>query len=146
MTGKATGGRGRRAAEDGNRDRTLAWPGDPEEVTAADIDFGALAHVLANRCRRGGQMRRYHSLAAHAVVLSEEIEALDGLADGDRKSLALHALLQGAASAWLPGDGAGSGARPSVPRGWRHGSKRRSARRPGWMRCWTRSRRNCWAS
>ena len=109
MTAKTTGVRGRRADDDGHSARTLAWPGDPEEVTAADIDFGALALALANRCRRGGHMRHYHSLAAHAVVLSEEIEALDGLADGDRKSLALHALLQGAASAWLPGDGAGSG-------------------------------------
>ena len=33
--------------------RALNWPGDPEGVTAADIDFEALAHVLANTCRRG---------------------------------------------------------------------------------------------
>ena len=33
-------------------DRPLAWPGDPEQVSAADIDFEALAHVLANTCRR----------------------------------------------------------------------------------------------
>ena len=44
-----------------------------------DIDFEALAHVLANCCRRGGRMRQYHSLAAHVVIVSEEIEALDGL-------------------------------------------------------------------
>ena len=63
---------------------------------------------LANQCRRGGHMRRYHSLAAHAVRLSEEIEALDGLDDGERRVLALHALLGSAASAWLRGEWTGS--------------------------------------
>ena len=82
-------------------DPPLAWPGDPEGVTAADIDFEALAHVLANACRRGGRMRQYHSLAAHAVVVSEEIEALHGLSLEDRRTLSLHALIAGAASAWL---------------------------------------------
>ena len=93
MTRKPTGG-GR---------RPLDWPGDAEGVTAADIDFEALAHVLANTCRRGGCMRGYHSVAAHAVVVSEEIEALDGLGDEDRRRLALHALLANAPSAWLRG-------------------------------------------
>ena len=79
----------------------LNWPGDPETVTAADIDFEALAHVLANTCRRGGCCRQYHSVAAHAVVVSEEIEALGGLGDEDRRTLALHALIADAASAWL---------------------------------------------
>ena len=82
-------------------DRPLAWPGDPEQVSAADIDFEALAHVLANTCRRGGRMRQYHSLAAHAVVVSEEIEALQGLSSEDQRTLGLHALIAGAASAWL---------------------------------------------
>jgi len=82
-------------------DRLLAWPGDPEQVSAADIDFEALAHVLANTCRRGGRMRQYHSLAAHAVVVSEEIEALHGLSSEDQRTLGLHALITGAASAWL---------------------------------------------
>ena len=86
----------------------LVWPDDPESVTAADIDFEALAHVLANTCRRGGCCRHYHSLAAHAVIVSEEIEALDGLADEDRRVLALHGLLSGAASAWFRGERAGS--------------------------------------
>ena len=104
MTAKATGGRGRRAAEGGNDERALVWPGDAEGVTAADIDFEALAITLANRCRRGGHMRRYHSQAAHAVRLSEEIEALDGLGADDRRRLALHALVAGAASAWLADD------------------------------------------
>ena len=81
----------------------LRWPDDPETVTAADIDFTALAHVLANTCRRGGCMRGYHSVAAHAVVVSEEIEALDGLEDAQRRTLALHALVADAPSAWLRG-------------------------------------------
>jgi len=84
-------------------ERPLNWPGDPENVTAADIDFEALAHVLANTCRRGGCMRGYHSLAAHAVVVSEEIEALDGLEGEQRRTLALHALVADAPSAWLRG-------------------------------------------
>ena len=83
--------------------RPLVWPDDPEGVTAADIDFEALAHVLANTCRRGGRCRQYHSVAAHAVIVSEEIEALDGLGDEDRRTLALHALLANAPSAWLRG-------------------------------------------
>ena len=83
--------------------RPLTWPDDPETVTAADIDFEALAHVLANTCRRGGCCRQYHSVAAHAVIVSEEIEALDGLGDEDRRTLALHALLAAAPSAWLRG-------------------------------------------
>ena len=86
----------------------LAWPGDPEGVTAADIDFEALAHVLANTCRFGGRVRRYHSLAGHAVIVSEEVAALDGLAEEDRRVLALHALIAGAASAWLGGEGPAS--------------------------------------
>ena len=81
--------------------RPLAWPGDPEQISAADIDFEALAHVLANTCRRGGRMRHYHSLAAHAVVVSEEIGALQGLTADDRRTLSLHALIAGAAAAWL---------------------------------------------
>ena len=84
-------------------ERALNWPDDPETVTAEAIDFTALAHVLANTCRRGGCMRAYHSVAAHAVVVSEEIEALDGLSDGDRRTLALHALIANAPSAWLRG-------------------------------------------
>ena len=95
------------AAPDG-AERPLAWPGDPENVTAADIDFEALAHVLANTCLWGGRTRHYHSLAAHAVVASEEIEALDGLDAQARRELALHALLAGAPSAWLRGGHAGS--------------------------------------
>ena len=83
--------------------RPLAWPDDPETVTAQDVDFEALAHVLANTCRRGGCLRQYHSVAAHAVIVSEEIAALDGLGGEDRRRLALHALIANAPSAWLRG-------------------------------------------
>ena len=92
----------------GSTQRVLRWPDDPENVTAADIDFEALAHVLANTCRRGGCCRHYHSLAAHAAIVSEEIAALDGLGEQDRRTLALHGLLAGAASAWFRGEWAGS--------------------------------------
>ena len=99
MTAGTDEARRRRA----NTERALHWPGDPETVTGADIDFEAPAHVLANTCRRGGRMRHYHSAAAHAVIVSEEVEALDGLGDEDRRTLALHALIMDAPSAWLRG-------------------------------------------
>ncbi|MDD9992044.1 MAG: hypothetical protein OXP75_09585 [Rhodospirillales bacterium] len=99
MTARTRGARRRTR----NTDRPLKWPDEPENVTAADIDFEALAHVLANTCRRGGCTRHYHSVAAHAVIVSEEIEALDGLGDEDRRTLALHALVANAPSAWLRG-------------------------------------------
>ena len=95
-----TGGVRRRA---GKREKPLNWPDDPETVTAEDVDFEALAHVLANTCRRGGCTRHYHSVAAHAVIVSEEIAALDGLGEEDRRRLALHALIANAPSAWLRG-------------------------------------------
>ena len=84
--------------------RRLGWPGDPETATAADIDFEALAQVLANSCRFGGRTMPYHSIAAHAAIVSEEIEALDGLEPDDRRRLALHALIADAPSAWLRGN------------------------------------------
>ena len=103
MTARITGAGTAPGSKSGAGSRPLAWPDDPEGVTAADIDFEALAHVLANTCRRGGCMRGYHSVAAHAVAVREEIEALDGLGDEDRRTLALHALLAAAPSAWLRG-------------------------------------------
>ena len=103
MTARTAGAGTVPGSKPGAGSRPLAWPDDPEGVTAADIDFEALAHVLANTCRRGGCCRQYHSVAAHAVVVSEEIEALDGLGDEDRRRLALHALLANAPSAWLRG-------------------------------------------
>ena len=101
MTAKRAGAR--RRTGNGETERPLNWPGDPETVTPEDIDFEALAHVLANTCRRGGCCRQYHSVAAHGVIVSEEIEALDGLGEQDRRRLALHALLSDAPSAWLRG-------------------------------------------
>ena len=83
------------------KERPLSWPGDPKNATPENIDFEALAHVLANTCLWGGRSRRFHSLAAHAVILSEEIEALDGLGNEDRRALALHALLIDAPAAWF---------------------------------------------
>ena len=78
-----------------------AWPGNPEDVEAGNVDFDAVAHILANTCRWGGRARRFYSLAQHALTASEEIEALDGVADEDRRALALHALLASARAAWL---------------------------------------------
>ena len=87
---------------DMNRDdRPLAWPGDPESLTADAVDFEALAHVLANTCRRGGRLRRFHSLAAHAVLVSEAVENLGEPEAGDGRRMALHALLADASIAWL---------------------------------------------
>ena len=92
-----------RKLNDSTRDRELSWPDDPEGVAAGDIDFEALAHVLANTCLWGGRTTRYHSLAARAVIVSEEVEALDGIVPEERRSLALHALLADAPAAWLGG-------------------------------------------
>ena len=77
------------------------WPDNPESVEASAADFEAIAHVLANTCRWGGRTRRYISLAQHALIASEEVEALDGIADDDRRTLALYALLADARTAWL---------------------------------------------
>ena len=96
------------AANERPRQRQPAWPGDPAHLAPEDIDFEAIAHVLANTCRWGGRSRQFHSLAAHAVIASEEIEALDGLGAEDRRVLALHALLSHAQAAWI-GDAAAGG-------------------------------------
>ena len=92
-----------RTASVGGRtgERPLGWPGDPESLTAGAVDFEALAHVLANTCRRGGRLGRFHSLAAHAVLVSEAIEDLAGPEPGDGRRVALHALLADAGVAWL---------------------------------------------
>ena len=90
----------------GSEDRPLDWPGDPELLTADAVDFEALAHVLANTCRRGGRLRRFHSLAAHAVLMSEAIETLGGIGDG--RVVALHALLADSSVAWLGAEPASS--------------------------------------
>ena len=106
------GGRGRsRTAmgEDRSGEGPLRWPGDPESLTADAVEFEALAHVLANTCRRGGRLRRFHSLAAHAVLVSEAVEAMSGHGTGGNREAALHALLADAGVAWLgPADDAAS--------------------------------------
>ena len=89
------------AANERPRQRPPAWPGDPAHLAPDGIDFEAIAYVLANTCRWGGRSRQFHSLAAHAVIASEEIEALDGLGAEDRRVLALHALLADARTAWI---------------------------------------------
>ena len=85
----------------GHRERRPAWPGEPEGLTAADVDIEALAHVLANTCRWGGRTRRFWSVAQRAVVASEEIAGLDGLGAEERRRLALHTLVADARIAWL---------------------------------------------
>ena len=87
--------------EDASGEQALNWPGDPESLTADAVDFEALAHVLANTCRRGGRLRRFHSLAAHAVLVSEAIGDLGGPEAGESRTVALHALLADASVAWL---------------------------------------------
>ena len=77
------------------------WPGEPAHGGVIDVDVEAVALVLANTCRWGGRTRRFLSLAQHALTVSEEIEALDGVGDEDRRALALHALLVTARAAWL---------------------------------------------
>ncbi len=89
-------------------DRPLAWPGDPESLTPGAVDFEALSHVLANTCRRGGRIARFHSVAAHAVLMSEAVETLGGEGSGDSREAALHALLADASVAWLGSDAASS--------------------------------------
>lgn len=92
----------------GAEDRPLEWPGDPESLTAEAVDFEALAHVLANTCRRGGRLKRFHSVAAHAVTMSEAIEDLGRPAGRAVREAALHALLIEASVAWLGPDAAPS--------------------------------------
>ena len=99
-----------------------AWPGDPESVASETVDFEAVAHLLANTCRRGGRMRHFHSLAQHALTVSEEIETLEGVPDADRRALALHALLAGARAAWLGDpDSHGPASNKAAERARRHG-------------------------
>ena len=90
-----------RRAEKPGGERPLNWPGDPEGLTAEAVDFEAVALILANTCRRGGRLKRFHSLAAHAVMMSEAIEDLGRPADGDVREAALYALLSEASVAWL---------------------------------------------
>lgn len=108
-TGRGTRpGAATRTGKPGAEDRQLDWPGDPESLTAGAVDFEALAHVLANTCRRGGRLTRFHSVAAHAVLMSEAIEVLGETGAGDNREAALHALLADASMAWLGSEAATS--------------------------------------
>ena len=91
-----------------------SWPGDPEELEAAHVDFEAVAHVLANTCRWNGRTRRFLSLAQHALTASEEVDALEGIPDDDRRAMALHVLLGCARAARL---GDEDGGHPASARG-----------------------------
>ena len=79
----------------------LRWPRTVAGLTAEQVDFAALAHVLGNACRWGGRTARFYSVAQRAVLASREIEALAG--PGARRRTALSALLAAARAAW-PGD------------------------------------------
>jgi len=94
----------RRRRSRSNQSPPPRWPGDPAHGGGIDVDVEAVAHVLANTCRWGGRTQRFLSLAQHALTMSEEIEALDGVGDEDRRALALHALLVPARAAWLGGE------------------------------------------
>ena len=92
------------------------WPGDPATLSAGDVDFEALAHVLANTCCWSGRSRRFYSVAQHAVNVSAAVGRLGRMDKAERRLLELHALLADAPLAWLglavpPGLGtvAGSG-------------------------------------
>ena len=80
--------------------RTPNWPGDPATLTAQDVDFEALAHVLANTCCWGGRSRTFYSLAQHAVNVSAAVARLGRMAEEDRRVLGLHSLLADAPLAW----------------------------------------------
>ena len=110
MTGSNTASPRRRGRPRGSREThpPPSWPGDPASVTPDGVDFEAVAHVLANTCRHGGRLRTYHSVAAHALLMSEEVAALAGLGDEERRVLSLHALLRDARIAWLGGRGSDS--------------------------------------
>ena len=101
MTEQDMPARRRRRRPASNQSPPPRWPGDPVKGGGIDVDVEAIAHVLANTCRWGGRTRRFLSLAQHALTMSEEIEALEGVGDEDRRALALHALLVPARAAWL---------------------------------------------
>ena len=107
------------AGNDTAQPRPLVWPGSPEGLTAAGVDFEALAHVLANTCRWGGRSRQYLSLAQHAVAVSEEVEGLDGIDPAERRTLALLGLLASAPAAWL-GEGPAPASTKAAERHRRH--------------------------
>ena len=87
------------------------WPGDPATMGPGDVDFEALAHVLANTCCWGGRSRRFYSVAQHGVNVSMAVDRLGRMDEAERRVLGLHALLADAPLAWIgicppPGDSA----------------------------------------
>ena len=129
MNTSGTGRAGSRTGPDRqSAQRRLVWPGDPATgagagLTAEDVDFEALALVLANTCRWGGRTRRFWSVAQRAVVASEAVEALAGPAPEERRTLALEALLAGARVAWAGAqDTAGPASAKAVARAKRDGA------------------------
>ena len=79
--------------------RAPEWPRGVDGLTAQNIDFAAVARVLANTCRWGGRTAEFYSVAQHAALASEEVENLAG--PGNRRRLALFALLTEVRVAWL---------------------------------------------
>ena len=76
------------------------WPGDPATMGPGDVDFEALAHVLANTCCWGGRSRRFYSVAQHGVNVSAAVDRLGRMDEAERRVLGLHALLADAPLAW----------------------------------------------
>ena len=97
-TNNPTSQRGKRKS--GNSRQTLHWPQSVDGLTAEQVDFAALAHVLANICRWGGRTKRFFAVAQHAVLASREVEALAD-PQKNQRCLALFALLAEARVAWL---------------------------------------------
>lgn len=68
-----------------------------DDVVAMDI-----GHSLAMQCRYNGHVQRFYSVAEHCVLMSDWIlEELTGIADDERRHLALWALLHDAAEAYV---------------------------------------------
>ena len=76
------------------------WPGDPAALSAGEVDFEALAHVLANTCCWGGRSRRFYSVAQHGILVSAAVDRLGRMDEAGRRVLGLHALLADAPMAW----------------------------------------------
>lgn len=124
MTEQESAVKRRRRRAPGAEGPPPAWPGDPGQLEAADIDFEAVAHILANTCRWAGRTRRFLSVAQHALIVCEEVGGLDGIPDDERRVLGLHALLADARAAWLGGeDGADTISARAAVRARTHGAQ-----------------------
>lgn len=96
------------------------WPGDPATLGAGNVDFEAVAHVLANTCCWGGRSRRFYSVAQHAMQVSAAVDRLGRMDETERRVLGLHALLADAPMAWTglnsPPGAAAAGSAKAVER------------------------------